>query len=123
MALKDWARDSPQVWSTAVTPIPALRCLGSAAIVSIVGHGLEQQIRNPGPVLISDIGDRSRQREHDVEVGHRQQLGLASGEPLFGSGARALGAVPVGSASACDGEVVCDVARRTTRNDPQKPGR
>ena len=34
-----------------------------------LGRGLEQQIVDHGLVLVGDIGDRSRQREHDVEVG------------------------------------------------------
>jgi hypothetical protein len=33
-----------------------------------VGRGLEQQIVDHGLVLVGDVGDRCRQREHDVEV-------------------------------------------------------
>ena len=39
-----------------------------------------------------------RQSEHDVEVRHRQQLGLTFGEPLFGGGALTLGTMPVTAA-------------------------
>jgi hypothetical protein len=31
-----------------------------------------------------DVGDRRRHREHDVIIRHRQQVGLAFGEPLLG---------------------------------------
>jgi hypothetical protein len=44
---------------------------------------LEQQIVDHRFVLISEVSDRRRQREDDVEVGHRQELGLALGEPLL----------------------------------------
>jgi hypothetical protein len=37
-----------------------------------LGRRFEQQIVDHGFVLIGDGGDRLRQREHDVEVGHRQ---------------------------------------------------
>ena len=33
-----------------------------------LGRGLEQQVVDDGLVLVGDIGDRCRQREHDVEV-------------------------------------------------------
>ena len=39
--------------------------------------------------------DRRRQRVDDMEVRHRQQLGLALGEPLARSSTLALGTVPV----------------------------
>jgi hypothetical protein len=46
------------------------------------------------------VGDEAlwiwcRQREHQVEVWHGQQLGVALGEPFLGGGALALGAVPI----------------------------
>ena len=44
---------------------------------------LEQQIVDHRFVLISDVSDRRRQREDDVEIRHRQELGLALGEPLL----------------------------------------
>ena len=40
-----------------------------------LGRGLEQQVVDDGLVLVGDIGDRTRQREHDVIVRHRQQIG------------------------------------------------
>ena len=60
---------------------------------------------------------RRRQREHDVEVGHLQQLGLARLEPLARLAALTLGAVPIAAAVVGDGRVP---ARRvlTTRDMP-----
>ena len=63
-----------------------------------LGRGPEQQIIDHGLVLVGDVGDRCWQREHDVEVGHRQQLGLAFGEPLFCGGALTLGTMPITAA-------------------------
>ena len=37
-----------------------------------LGRGLEQDIVDRGLVLVGDVGDFGRQREHDVEVRHRQ---------------------------------------------------
>ena len=42
-----------------------------------------------------DLGDGRGQGEHDVEVGHRQQLGLARLEPFGARQALALRAVPI----------------------------
>ena len=47
-----------------------------------VGCRFEQEIVDHGLVLVGDVGDRRRQREHHVEVRHGQELGLAFGEPL-----------------------------------------
>src|SRR3954447_2579063 len=88
-----WVSADPQVWSTAVSPMRAPRCLGSAAIVIRVSAAvlsIDHRL-----VLIGDVGDRPRQGEDDVEIGHGQQFGLAIGEPLLGSGSLALRAVPV----------------------------
>lgn len=60
-----------------------------------LGRCLEQDSVDRCLVLIGDIADRRRQREHDVIVRHRQQLGLAVGQPLLGGGTLALGTVPV----------------------------
>ena len=45
-----------------------------------LGRGLEQEIVDRRLFLIGDVG---RQRDHHVEVGHGQELGLAFGEPLL----------------------------------------
>ena len=63
-----------------------------------LGRGLEQQVVDDRLVLIGDVGDLGRQREHDVEVRHRQQLGLARRQPLACRRALALRAVPVAAA-------------------------
>jgi len=60
-----------------------------------LGRGLEQDVVDHGLVLVGDVGDLGRQREHDVEVRHRQQLGLARGEPFPCRRSLAFGAMPV----------------------------
>jgi hypothetical protein len=58
----------------------------------------EQQVVDGDLVLERDVGDRGRKREHDVEVGDRQQVGLALGQPGARGRSLALGAVPVAAA-------------------------
>jgi hypothetical protein len=102
-------------WRRWVSMVPA------AALNSrFVDHGL---------VLVGDGDDRRRQAAHDVKVGHRQQLGLAFGEPLFGGAAlvaksgstrgRLLFATPVRSPSArslsCHGRRRTQTILRSTR--------
>ena len=77
-------------------PMRAPRCL------RIGGDGqhrlrrrLEQQVVDQRLVLEGDVGDLGRQREHDVEVADRQQVGLALGKPCPRRRALALRAVPV----------------------------
>jgi hypothetical protein len=48
-----------------------------------------------GLVLEGDLADQRRQGEHDVEVGCRQQFGLAVGEPLGARQPLAFGTVTV----------------------------
>ena len=57
--------------------------------------GLEQQVVEERLVGERDLGDLGGQREHDMEVTDRQQVGLARGEPGPCGGALALGAMPV----------------------------
>jgi hypothetical protein len=64
-----------------------------------LGRSLEQDVVDRGLVLVGDVADWRRQREHDVIIGHRQQVGFALGEPLLGSGALALRAMPVAAAN------------------------
>ena len=47
-----------------------------------LGRGLEQEVVDHRLVLVGDVGDGRRQREHHVVVRHRQQLGLALSQPL-----------------------------------------
>ena len=63
--------------------------------------------------------DLAGQREHDVEVRHRQQLGLALGEPLLGGGALALRAMPVAAAS-CSA-IACASTSRSARHARREP--
>jgi len=63
-----------------------------------LGRRLEQQVVDDGLVLVRDVGDLGRQREDDVEVSDRQQIGLALGEPGAGGRTLALGTVPVAAA-------------------------
>jgi hypothetical protein len=37
-----------------------------------LGRGLEQDVVDCGLILVGDVGDRGRQREHDVKVRDRQ---------------------------------------------------
>src|ERR1700730_821923 len=60
-----------------------------------LGRGLEQDVVDQGLVLVGDVGDLSRQREHDVEIRHRQQLFLALGQPLARRRSLTLRTVPV----------------------------
>ena len=107
-----WVIAEPQVWSTAVMPMRAPRCLGSAAIVSMrLGRGAEQEVVDHRLVLVGDVGDLGRQREDDVEVADRQQIGLARGEPLPCRRALALGAMPVATAVVGDAAVAAVLAR------------
>jgi hypothetical protein len=69
------------------------------------GGGFEQQVIDDRFVLVGDVGDRSRQGEDDMEVGHRQQLGSAVGEPLLGSGGLALWAMPIAAGVVRDAQV------------------
>ena len=55
-----------------------------------LGGGLQQNIVDHGLVLVGDVGDRSWQGEDDVEIGYRQQLGLACGQPVAVGGALAF---------------------------------
>ena len=92
-------------------PMRAPRCLGSAAIVSMrLGRGAEQQVVDRGLVLIGDVGDLGRQREDDVEVADRQQIGLARGEPIPCRRALALGAMPVAAGVVGDAAVAAVLA-------------
>ena len=47
-----------------------------------LGRRLEQQVVDHGLVLIGDVSNGRRQREDDVIVRHRQQLGFAFGQPF-----------------------------------------
>jgi hypothetical protein len=59
-----------------------------------------------------DGGERPRQGEDDVEVRHRQQVGLAFGEPDPGRRALAFGAVAVAAGVVAHRQVPAVVAAR-----------
>ena len=75
-----------------------------------LGGGAEQQIVDHRLVLPGDVGDLGRQREHDVEVADRQQIGFARGEPVPCRRALAFGAVPVAAAVVGDAAVAAVLA-------------
>jgi len=54
-----------------------IRCDGRERL----GCGLKQEAIDLGLVLVGDRTDDSRQSEHDVKIGDRQQLCLARFEP------------------------------------------
>ena len=85
-----------------------------------LGRGLEQEVVDDRLVLVGDVGDRRRQREDDVIVRHRQQLGLALGEPFLGRRALALGAVAVAAGVVGDERVRALLA---ARDMPAESGR
>src|SRR5882672_9973598 len=63
-----------------------------------LGRGFEQQVVDHRLVLIGDVRDSCRQREHDMEIPYRQELGFALGQPLACGSALTLGAVPIAAA-------------------------
>jgi len=70
-----------------------------------LGARLEQQIVDHPFVLEGDIGDGPRQREYDMKIADRQQLGLAIGQPVPCRCALALGTMPIAAAVVGDGRV------------------
>jgi hypothetical protein len=64
-----------------------------------LGGRAEQQVVDDSLVVESDVGDLGGEREDDVEVSDRQQVGLALGQPCARGGALALGTVPVKAAN------------------------
>jgi hypothetical protein len=63
-----------------------------------IGSGLEQQVIDERLIVEGDRGDLGGEREHDVEVTDREQVGLARFEPAARGGALAPWAVPVAAA-------------------------
>ena len=80
-------------------PIFTPNRFGSAAIVNSVS-ALD------GLVLVGDGADARRQGEHDVEIGHLQQLCLARLQPLTRLAGLALRAMPVATTVVGDGRVL-----------------
>ena len=89
-----------------MTPISAPRCFAIGGDRGQrLGRGREQEAVDLGLVLVGDGADRGRQREHHVEVGHRQQLGLARLEPRLRRPPLALRTVPVAAGVVGDARV------------------
>ena len=70
----------------------------------------EQQIVEERLVLPGDVGDLGRQREDDVEITDRQQVGLALSEPGSRGGALTLRAVPIATTVVGDPKIATVVA-------------
>ncbi len=77
-----------------------------------VGRRAEQEVVDDGLVLERHGRDRRRQGEHDVEVGHGQQIGLPPLQPSPGGLPLALRAVPVAAGVVADRRVGAAVAAR-----------
>ena len=75
-----------------------------------LGRGAEQQVVDHRLVLVGDGGDLGRQREDEVEVADRQQIGLARGEPVPRRRALALGAMAVAAGVVGDPAVAAILA-------------
>src|SRR5208337_4460250 len=60
---------------------------------------LEQQVVDDRLVLPGDVGDLGGQREDDMEVADRQQVGLTLSEPCASRSALALRTMPVATAN------------------------
>ena len=67
-----------------------------------LGRRLEQRVIDHGLVGIGDVGDRRRQREHDVEIADRQEIGAARLEPGVGSRRLTLRAMAIAAAVESD---------------------
>ena len=75
-----------------------------------LGCGAEQQIVDNRLVLISDSADLGRQREDQVEVSDREQIGLAGGEPVLCRRALALGTMTIAAGVVGDPAVAAILA-------------
>lgn len=80
----------------------ALPQVCSTEVIAIGGDGphrlgrqLEQEIVDDALVLVGDVGDLGRQREHDMEVWHGEQFGLPCLHPFARNSALALRTMPV----------------------------
>ena len=70
-----------------------------------LGRRLEQQVVDGGLVLERDRRDRGRHGEDDVEIGNRQQLGVAVLQPSSGGGGLTLGTMAVAAGVVGDARV------------------
>jgi hypothetical protein len=100
----------PQLWSTAVIPIRAPGCLIGGNRQHRLRRRPEQQVVDHRLVVEGDVGDLGGQREDDVEVADRQQVGLALGQPGACGRALALRTMPVATAIVGDPPVLAVLA-------------
>jgi hypothetical protein len=90
-----WVIAEPQVWSTAVAPARAeVLGIGSDGEQRL-GRSAEQQVVDHRLVLVGDWSDLGWQREDQMEIADRQQIGLAGGKPVPRRCALALGTMAV----------------------------
>lgn len=84
-----------------------------------LGRRLEQDGVDDRLVLIGDRPKRRWQREHDVEILNRQQIGLPCFEPFMrGAGLKTSGSADCGSCCRRSG---CDRSRHSARRARQAP--
>ncbi len=76
------------------------------------GGGLEQDVKDHGLVVVSDVGDRGRQGKDHLVVRHRQELGLARGEPVPGGWPLALRTMTAAAGVVGDLDMVAVLAGR-----------
>ncbi len=88
-----------------------------------LGRGAEQDGVDDGLVLEGDLGDRRRQGEDDVEVRHRQQLGLPGREPFGAGQPLALRAVAVAAGVVGDAGRAAIVALLDMAAERRRPAR
>ena len=70
-----------------------------------IGSGLEQKPIDLGLILVGDGADLSRQREHHVEMGDWQQLGLPGCQPTLCRGPLTLWTMAVATGIVGDARV------------------
>ena len=87
-----------------------------------LGGRLEKDVVDDCLVLQRNCCDRRRHREDDVEIRHRQQIGLTIGKPLGACQALALGAVPVAAAVVGDAHHAAVVAPLDMATERCRPG-
>ena len=76
-------------------------------------RGLEQGVIDHRLIGVGDVGDGCGQREHDMEVAGRQQIGAARVQPRERRGALAFGAVAIAAG------IVGDVGMRALFAAPE----
>src|SRR5215472_9132963 len=84
----------------------------AARVLARCWRRLEQQVVDHSLVLIRDVTELGWQCVEHMKVRHRQQLGLALGQPFLGGSALTLGAVPIAAAVVGDQRVRAVLAAR-----------